>query len=238
MGSQESIPGACSILGAGPECYEGEARRSRRAPCVDTWQCCERMREPYRGTERKIEPSMLDDLKPTGRILTAPDTPWGSSTVASSTSRYSDGASTSASAMSSPDRLLENNAAEWWRRSLENGVAVSLDGEPVFLTLDVELACLEVREHDQLYPLAALKTCEHLSRHPIDNVMSTEFELVVTFAEMDDLVFQFDEEEQRDSFALALTLLAEMSREGSIMGAPVHAAQSTASYVEVTSDSD
>mmetsp|Transcript_105720 Transcript_105720/g.297341 ORF Transcript_105720/g.297341 Transcript_105720/m.297341 type:complete len:225 (-) Transcript_105720:52-726(-) len=108
-----------------------------------------------------------------------------------------------------------------WARRFREGVFVALDGERVLVTLDAELNCLEVREHEALYPLAELRTCFELpsgsedagddgkpaASELVDTGEST-YGLLVNFADYDALLFQFDEEKQRAGFCAALNMFA------------------------------
>lgn len=102
---------------------------------------------------------------------------------------------------------------EGWLRRLQHGAVVALDGGPVRVALDAELGCLEIREHDLLYPLAELKTCTELrsSGQPEEG---DAYDLEVSFADFDVLLFQFDDVVQRAGFAAALDTLATFARKG------------------------
>jgi hypothetical protein len=104
----------------------------------------------------------------------------------------------------------------WWRRSLEIGAAVFLDGEPVYLKVDMELGCLEVREHELLYPLAELQTCEQRACDSSADAYVGSYECIATFAELDALRFQFSEAAQRDGFVSALNELAQEAQQGTL----------------------
>eukprot|EP00811_Abedinium_folium_P011368 NODE_2051_length_2305_cov_10.168044.p1 GENE.NODE_2051_length_2305_cov_10.168044~~NODE_2051_length_2305_cov_10.168044.p1 ORF type:complete len:663 (-),score=201.60 NODE_2051_length_2305_cov_10.168044:189-2177(-) len=97
-----------------------------------------------------------------------------------------------------------------WRRRLLAGASVSLDQEPVSLWLDREIGCLEVREHEAMYPLAELHECSEL---PHEGVEGAAFELELGFADFDAVLLQFDEEDDRAGFAAALQRLAAEARE-------------------------
>lgn len=101
----------------------------------------------------------------------------------------------------------EGDAADEWRRCLEYGAAVSLDGEPVILSLDAVRWSLRVRGRDTIYNLAELRSCEDLPR-AYGSGQADAYELVVSFADMEPLVFQFDEDEIRAAFAQVMNQLA------------------------------
>lgn len=106
----------------------------------------------------------------------------------------------------------DDNLPATWRRRLCQGAIMALDGEPVRVLLDTELGCLEVREHEALYPLAELRMCSELPHKSHD--LDTAYELTITFGELEALLFQFDEEEERAGFRAALDALAVEARGG------------------------
>merc|ERR1712062_225145 len=123
----------------------------------------------------------------------------------------------------------EGTAIDEWRRSLELGAVVSLDGEPVILTFDPEAWCFQVRTCDTLYPLAELRGCEELPR-AYGSGAADAFELVVSFADLGPLVFQFDEDDTRAAFAGVLHQLALDAR---LAQPPATTAPSTSSgYID------
>eukprot|EP00428_Durinskia_dybowskii_P025382 CAMPEP_0170240298 /NCGR_PEP_ID=MMETSP0116_2-20130129/19907_1 /TAXON_ID=400756 /ORGANISM="Durinskia baltica, Strain CSIRO CS-38" /LENGTH=219 /DNA_ID=CAMNT_0010491117 /DNA_START=54 /DNA_END=713 /DNA_ORIENTATION=+ len=103
-------------------------------------------------------------------------------------------------------------SGDCWIRQLRVGAVVALDREPVHVAHDSELNCLEVREHDLLYPLAEMRTCTELAGAAV-GAPEDCYELEVAFADLEVLLFQFDCAEQRAGFAEALGLLAAQARE-------------------------
>mmetsp|Transcript_105156 Transcript_105156/g.302362 ORF Transcript_105156/g.302362 Transcript_105156/m.302362 type:complete len:247 (-) Transcript_105156:164-904(-) len=113
----------------------------------------------------------------------------------------------------------EEASAEAWIRRLRKGTEVALDRETVRAVLDTELWCLEIPEHDLLYPLAELRACTALGlpQHFGEKAaLQDVFELEVAIADFDELIFQFDEAEQRDGFAAALEVLAAAAQRGQL----------------------
>mmetsp|Transcript_2432 Transcript_2432/g.7096 ORF Transcript_2432/g.7096 Transcript_2432/m.7096 type:complete len:186 (-) Transcript_2432:322-879(-) len=93
-----------------------------------------------------------------------------------------------------------------WVRLLLSGVVVSLEGELVTLRFELETWCITVREHTaKCIYLHDLEDCQRLPR----SSGSTSFELVLSFCgPSNKLVFQFDDEVARDTFAATLEELA------------------------------
>mmetsp|Transcript_31665 Transcript_31665/g.80357 ORF Transcript_31665/g.80357 Transcript_31665/m.80357 type:complete len:245 (-) Transcript_31665:176-910(-) len=113
----------------------------------------------------------------------------------------------------------EEASAEAWIRRLRKGTEVTLDRETVRAVLDTELWCLEIPVHDLLYPLAELRACTALGppQHFGEKAaLQDVFELEVAIADFDELIFQFDEAEQRDGFAAALEVLAASAQRGQL----------------------
>lgn len=110
---------------------------------------------------------------------------------------------------------LEHIVTEW-KRKLLAGLVVSLDREPVTLAYDPDLQGLEVREHGSLHPLAVLTECRFTCDSPTgpDDAGEKFYSVAVIFeGELDELVFQFDEEADRVAFALTLQVLANEARD-------------------------
>lgn len=112
----------------------------------------------------------------------------------------------------------ESSPIEAWHRDLCTGVEVALDGEHVTLTVDTDLHCLEISEHEALYPLAELKSCDEMHA---ETMFDAPLQLSVHFAGgMGELVFDFDCVAQRAGFAGALTRLSIEARRAT--GATLH----------------
>lgn len=112
-------------------------------------------------------------------------------------------------------------------RQLKAGTQISLDREPVYMELDSELGCLEVREHNQLYPLTVMTSCEVIDGY------GDVCELAVGFdfeqAGVERLVFQFDDHDDRAGFAETLFILASQAS---------HSDPAMAGYVCVNGSAD
>lgn len=103
-------------------------------------------------------------------------------------------------------------SAAAWKARLRVGTAVALDSEPVELFLDVDSGRLGVRQHHKLYRLSEMRVCIEMPQGD----PSAAFELAVVFANVDALVFQFDEAGQRSGFRQAIDQLAQEARQGRI----------------------
>lgn len=94
-----------------------------------------------------------------------------------------------------------------WRRLLQVGASMSLHGEPVIIALD-EQDRLDIRQHHVVYPLLHLIGCEQAD----PSTAKDGFELMITFTDLEPLVFQFDDEENMASFAATLQALGREAR--------------------------
>lgn len=97
-----------------------------------------------------------------------------------------------------------------WLCLLQTGVVMSLQGEPVTVSIDADLHGLQIREHVSVYPWTDFRGCEAMQRKaacPAD-----VFELEVSFAGAVPLVFFFDEEDHLSSFANTLESVAHQAQ--------------------------
>lgn len=248
MGAEESCPiEATAQTDAVAKTPPQKDHRKLWNSIVSDLQCCQR--EPRRGTrQKKLSDRRLetdDDYAPwskdtderwtrdkPGSALTLPPvlpvpTPQDEAhnSCGGCSVSTTDGGSSSSTATAHGATwpvAREAGDASWWKRSLGNGTSASLDGALVFLSVDTEIGCLEVREHESLYPLTELSTCKE--RAPADTQVHQAcnaggmFELVANFSELDALRFQFGDEAQRDAFAAALDELAQEARQGDGFG--------------------
>lgn len=99
-----------------------------------------------------------------------------------------------------------------WLGRLTRGTELALDGETVRVKLDTELWCLEIVEHELLYPIAELSTCTPVVANGDGTKPDEVFDLEVAFSDFDVLVFQFDRVDHRTSFAVILNVLANQAR--------------------------
>eukprot|EP00418_Pyrodinium_bahamense_P080984 CAMPEP_0179068080 /NCGR_PEP_ID=MMETSP0796-20121207/29822_1 /TAXON_ID=73915 /ORGANISM="Pyrodinium bahamense, Strain pbaha01" /LENGTH=258 /DNA_ID=CAMNT_0020765133 /DNA_START=22 /DNA_END=797 /DNA_ORIENTATION=- len=106
--------------------------------------------------------------------------------------------------------LQPESADEWRQQLLTKGAKVLLECGPAVLRVDLELGCLEVREHEALYPLAELRTCDEYSP---SYDCEAPVRLVVDFADLDSLICQFEWAEQRAGFKVALDRFAAEARQ-------------------------
>mmetsp|Transcript_42298 Transcript_42298/g.111723 ORF Transcript_42298/g.111723 Transcript_42298/m.111723 type:complete len:223 (-) Transcript_42298:18-686(-) len=97
-----------------------------------------------------------------------------------------------------------------WLCLLQTGVVMSLQGEPVTVSIDADLHGLQIREHVSVYPWTDFRGSETMQRKaacPAD-----AFELEVSFAGAVPLVFFFDEEDHLSSFANTLESVAHQAQ--------------------------
>jgi len=117
--------------------------------------------------------------------------------------------STPSSKTTSSGRSEVVDTPEAWIRLLKGGTMLSVDNEKVRVSLDPELWCLEIQEHELLYPLAELRAFAAMSpRCRSDVAVESEdvggFALSVCIADYDSLTFHFQKESSRTSFTTAL----------------------------------
>lgn len=213
MGAEQSLT---SLLSADCEGLAEAAKRRRRKSFPALTDCCSALDGPETHARRTACPNHLSSYAlprctrsspcdARGREISDDDPklfPGGSPRRQPCQRKRRDSDVVSCGMPHSSD--TESETADEWRRCLEHGAAVSLDGEPVILSLDSW--SLRVRGRDSLYHLAELRGCEELPR--AYGGQADAFELVVSFSDLEPLVFQFDEEEFRTAFAQVMDQLA------------------------------
>eukprot|EP00747_Dinoflagellata_sp_TGD_P181763 gnl/TRDRNA2_/TRDRNA2_35705_c0_seq1.p1 gnl/TRDRNA2_/TRDRNA2_35705_c0~~gnl/TRDRNA2_/TRDRNA2_35705_c0_seq1.p1 ORF type:complete len:370 (+),score=47.83 gnl/TRDRNA2_/TRDRNA2_35705_c0_seq1:69-1112(+) len=239
MGAEEStLPGTCQLVAETPDTRDARSKKKDHRRNWITTECCamQDIHIPITNHHREIGPGLPDGkvvfegsegrrgifqrngADPLNSNAEFPivshkhDSRPNCISAGQCQMWYSERASNSRAASRDSAADIAGDGSVRWERKLAAGAAVSLDREPVLLTLDRELHCLEVREHETLFPLAELKMCRMVQRGPGDS--DDEFELLVQFAEFDPLVFQFDEANDREGFSRALERLAAEARKG------------------------
>jgi len=114
--------------------------------------------------------------------------------------------------------------AHCWRSRLADGTIMSLDNEQVHVALDTELWCLEVSDHEMLYPLALLSSCVALpqqlpapglggaavsTNHILEDI---SYQLAVAFGELGCFHFKLNTLEERSALQVSLVELAAEAR--------------------------
>lgn len=94
-----------------------------------------------------------------------------------------------------------------WEAKLKSGTLVLMGGKRSTLAYDQALQCLDLRDQDALYPLAALCECAHLPKKA-----GRPLEIFVLFHDTESLVFEFERAHDRAGFALTLQALAAEAR--------------------------
>merc|ERR1712196_475351 len=103
-----------------------------------------------------------------------------------------------------PAPVQLSKAALLWRRRLLIGTSVLLNREHVRVKLNLKAGCLEICKHGTLYPLVNLSICSVFPCVTAEHCDHAIFELEVSVAGLEVLVFEFNDEEQRAGFAEAL----------------------------------